>query len=55
MADIGVKEFACRCCVSENTVRKWCRDGKIPGVTQDRKGCPYHIPADAKRPERKEK
>ena len=48
--DIGTKEMAERCGVSINTVSKWCREGKIPGATQDKKGSPWHIPRDAKDP-----
>ena len=48
--DIGTKETAERCGVTINTVSQWCRDGKIPGATQDTKGSPWHIPKDAKDP-----
>lgn len=51
MADIGTKEFAEKYGVDVITVRRWCRDGKIKGVTQDSKGSPYHIPKEAKLPE----
>ena len=50
MSDLGTREIAKRWGVSQATVAKWCRAGKIPGVTQDKKGSPWHIPADAKKP-----
>ena len=33
--------------VTQATVSKWCREGKIPDCNQDRKGSPWHIPKDA--------
>lgn len=48
--DIGTKEMAERWGVSIKTVSQWCRDGKIPGATQDKKGSPWHIPNNAKDP-----
>ena len=53
MADIGTKEAAKKWGVSQVTVQKWCREGKIEGATQDKKGSPWHIPKDAKSPNRK--
>lgn len=50
--DNGTKEFAKKWNVSQQTVSKWCREGKIPGATQDAKGSPWHIPIDAKDPRR---
>ena len=50
MADIGTKEAAKRWSVTEDTVRKWCREGKVKGATQDKKGSPWHIPRDAEKP-----
>lgn len=56
MADMGTKEAAEKFGVSQKTVEKWCRDGKIEGATQDKKGSPWHIPKNAKRSEiKKEK
>lgn len=37
--------------VSQSTISKWCREGKIVGAEQDEKGSPWRIPKDAKRPE----
>lgn len=37
MADIGTKEAAKKWGVSQVTVQKWCREGKIKGATQDKK------------------
>ena len=50
MADMGTNEAAEKWGVTPATVRKWCNDGKIPGVTQDKKGSPWHIPKNAKNP-----
>ena len=50
MADMGTKEAAEKFGVSQKTVEKWCREGKINGATQDRKGSPWHIPKNAKAP-----
>jgi predicted site-specific integrase-resolvase len=39
MADMGTKEASEKWGVSQATVQKWCRDGKItPQPTQDKKG-----------------
>ena len=43
MADIGTKEAAKRLGVTQETVAKWCREGKLVGATQDKKGSPWHI------------
>ena len=48
--DIGTKEAAKRWGVSQGTVAKWCRENRIPNATQDKKGSPWHIPADAQDP-----
>lgn len=51
MADMGTKEAAEKWGVSQSTVQKWCREGKIqPSPTQDRKGSPWHIERDATHP-----
>ncbi|MCM1244566.1 MAG: helix-turn-helix domain-containing protein [Roseburia sp.] len=50
MGDIGTKEAAKRWNVTQQTVQIWCREGKISGATQDKKGSPWHIPRDAQRP-----
>lgn len=54
MADMGTKEAARKFGVTQKTVEKWCREGKIEGATQDKKGSPWHIPKNAKAPGRKE-
>ena len=51
--DNGTKKFGEKWHVNPNTVAKWCREGKIPGATQDGKGNPWHIPANAKDPRSK--
>lgn len=50
---IGVPVFAEKFKVHPDTVRKWCREGKIPGAEQDNKGKPWRIPEDAVPPMRK--
>ena len=48
MADMGTKEAASIWNVSQKTVEKWCREGRIfPQPTQDKKGSPWHIQKDA--------
>ena len=47
MADMGTKEASKFWGVSQSTIQKWCRDGKIKGATQDKSGSPWHIPKDA--------
>ncbi len=47
MADIGTREASERWGYTQETIRKWCAQGKITNATQDRKGSPWHIPADA--------
>lgn len=52
-AYMGTKEASQRWDVLPETVSKWCREGKIPGVEQDGKGSPWRIPYDAQRPNTK--
>ena len=47
MADMGTKEAAERWGYTQETIRKWCIQGKIPNATQDKKGSPWHIPVDS--------
>ncbi|MEE6159240.1 helix-turn-helix domain-containing protein [Olsenella sp. YH-ols2221] len=37
--------------VDQSKISKWCREGKIPGANQDKKGSPWRIPVNAKKPE----
>ncbi len=53
MADMGTKEAAEKWGYTQNTISKWCRDGLIPGATQDKSGSPWHIPMNAECPKRK--
>lgn len=53
MSDMGTKEAAEKWGVSQALVSKWCRDGKIQHATQDKKGCPWHIPKNATKPNNK--
>ena len=54
MADMGTREAAKKFEVSQKTVEKWCREGKLKGATQDKKGSPWHIPENAIPPKRGE-
>ena len=47
MADMGTKEASEKWGVSQSLIQQWCREGKIFGATQDKKGSPWHIPKDA--------
>lgn len=54
MADMGTKEASKLWGVSQDTIRKWCRDGKIsPQPTRDSPGSTWHISKDAIPPMRK--
>ena len=53
MADMGTKEAAEKWGVPQALVQKWCREGRIPAATQDKKGSPWHIPKDTVCPMRK--
>ncbi len=53
MADMGTKEASKLWGVPQTTIQKWCRNGKIDGATQDKKGSPWHIPKDAVPPIKK--
>ena len=51
MADsIGTKEAAKLWGVTQATVSKWCREGKIEGAEQDAKGSPWRIPKGTEKP-----
>ncbi len=52
---MGTKEAAAKWNVRQETVSKWCREGKIKGANQDNIGSPWHIPKDAERPTTKRK
>ena len=47
---IGTKEAAKLWGVTQATVSKWCREGKVKDAEQDAKGSPWRIPKDAKKP-----
>ena len=55
MADMGTREASKKWGYSPETISKWCREGKIKGATQDKKGSPWHIPQNAKCPKPKNK
>ena len=50
MADMGTREAAKKRGVPQATVQRWCREKKIDGATQDKKGSPWHIPKDTASP-----
>lgn len=50
MADMGTSEAAQKWGYKQETIRKWCAEGKIKDATQDKKGSPWHIPIDAECP-----
>ena len=52
---MGTREAAKVWGVRQETVQKWCRDGLIDGVNQDKKGSPWHIPKTAIPPRRNKK
>ena len=53
MADMGTKEAAEKWGVTQATVARWCREGKIsPMPTQDKKGSPWHIEPTATHPKK---
>lgn len=45
-ATVGTKEAAKELNVLQATVSKLCREGKLPGATQDEKGSPWRISAE---------
>lgn len=47
---MGTKEAAEKWGCTQETVSRWCREGKISNVNQDKKGSPWHIPKDAEPP-----
>ncbi len=50
---MGVPEAARAWGYSPNTVRKWYREGKIPGAEQDGPGKPWRIPDHVQPPTRR--
>lgn len=51
MADsMGTSEAANLWGYKQATISEWCRNGLIPGASQDKVGSPWHIPKDAKCP-----
>lgn len=50
---MGTKEASKLWGVSQNTITKWCREGKIDGVDHDDVGSPWRIPRNAIPPKRK--
>ena len=50
---MGTKEASNLWGVSQNTITRWCREGKIMGVEQDDVRSPWRIPKNAVPPKRK--
>ena len=50
MADMGTKEASEKWGVSQDKVRRWCKNTQDPRITQDKKGSAYHIPKDFPNP-----
>lgn len=50
VADMGTKKAGELWGYKQETIRKWCASGKIPGATQDKHGSTWHIPIDAECP-----
>lgn len=47
MEYMSVSEAAAKWKIPANTIQKYCREGVIPNVRQERKGSPWCIPVDA--------
>lgn len=47
---MGTREASEKWGVPQSTISKWCREGRIPGAEQFKKGTPWQIPKDAKCP-----
>lgn len=43
---MGTKQASEILGVSQSTISKWCREGRIPDAEQDASGSPWRIPAD---------
>ena len=52
---MGTKAAAELWNMTQNLVSRLCREGKIPGAEQDKKGSPWRIPVDTLKPEMKER
>lgn len=50
MSYMGTRQASEKWGYPVETIQKWCREKKIEGATQDRKGSPWHIPENAKCP-----
>ncbi|WP_419568450.1 DNA-binding protein [Ruminococcus sp.] len=47
---LGTKAMAEKWNCRQSQISKWCREGKIQGAQQDKKGSPWRIPIDAQKP-----
>lgn len=47
---MGTKDAANAWGIPQKTISRLCREGRIPGASQDAEGSPWHIPKDAPRP-----
>lgn len=55
MEYMGTKEAAEKWGYSQAIISQWCRDDKIGGAEQDRKGSPWRIPANAECPGKRQR
>ncbi len=47
MATIGTKQAAERLGITQSAVARLCREGRLKGAEQDKKGSPWHIPEES--------
>lgn len=52
MAEMGTREASEKWGYTQATISKWCKQGLISGVTQDKAGSPWHIPKNAECPKK---
>jgi len=52
MEYMGTKEAAKKWGCDQKAISRWCREGRIEGAEQDKKGCPWRIPVNAKCPKK---
>lgn len=48
---VGTKAKSEEWGVSQATISKWCREGRINGAEQDKAGSPWRIPKNATKPQ----
>ncbi len=50
MEYMGTAEASNKWGYKKDTISRWCREGKISGAEQDKRGSPWRIPNDVKCP-----